>query len=70
MIVVANTSPVCYLLLIGCVVASPDVRVDAVLSHLHAGEREAILLAEYLRADLIILDDKAARRSAAARGCG
>jgi predicted nucleic acid-binding protein len=41
---------------------------DAVLERLHAGEREAIMLAEQLGAELIVLDEKAARRVAAARG--
>ena len=105
MIVVSDTSPVCYLTLIG----HPDVlpalfgRVEipgavaselsaadapplvsqlmnqlppwltvhsvapvsnADLNRLHVGEREAILLAEQLNADLIVLDEKAARRRA------
>src|SRR5690348_13549469 len=37
------------------------------LGHLGAGEREAIALAEELRADRLILDDQAARRVAARR---
>ena len=41
---------------------------DAELSRLHAGEREAILLAEHLNAELVVLDEKAARRTAASRG--
>ena len=38
------------------------------LKLLDPGEREAILLAEQLNADLVILDDKAARRLAEERG--
>jgi predicted nucleic acid-binding protein len=38
------------------------------LSQLHAGEREAIILAEESGADLIILDEKAARQVATRRG--
>ena len=34
------------------------------LDRLHAGERDAIILARHLRADLIILDEKAARQVA------
>lgn len=35
---------------------------------IEAGEREAILLAEHLKADLVLLDDLRARRIAKARG--
>jgi len=38
------------------------------LDKLDPGEREAILLAEKLKANLVILDDKAARRIALERG--
>jgi predicted nucleic acid-binding protein len=38
------------------------------LKALDPGEREAILLAEQLNADLVILDDKAARQIADERG--
>lgn len=109
MIVVSDTSPVCYLLLInqilvlqrlyGCVIipqavadelrasesppvvkswiAQPpnwlqiqpiELSQDVELEKLDPGEREAILLAEQLKADLVILDDKAARRIAVERG--
>ena len=109
MIIVSNTSPVCYLLLISQIdvlptlfnrimlpqavreellsegalavlqtwVAQPPVWLeikpvvtesDAELARLHPGEREAIVLAERLGADLILLDEKAARRVATARG--
>ncbi|HMD97186.1 MAG TPA: DUF3368 domain-containing protein [Terriglobia bacterium] len=40
---------------------------DLALTELDAGEREAIALAETLRADAVILDDKAARREAQRR---
>jgi predicted nucleic acid-binding protein len=109
MIVVTDTSPLCYLILIGCVDVLPKlfgrvcipqaVRVEltstdaptaiqswmaqlprwlethpvspsgeAGLINLHAGEREAIILAETLKADIIVLDEKVARRIAANRG--
>ena len=109
MIVVADTSPICYLILIGeikviyslfdslylpqavydelndegtpqvvkewlqqlpqqvRVIASSEIKV-ASLSHLHRGEYEAILLAETIQAELIIIDDKAGRKSAKQRG--
>ncbi|WP_243146833.1 DUF3368 domain-containing protein [Scytonema sp. UIC 10036] len=38
------------------------------LEKLVPGEREAILLAEQIKAELVILDDKAARRIAMERG--
>jgi predicted nucleic acid-binding protein len=41
---------------------------DNTLDRLHRGEREAIILAEQSRADLIVLDEKAARVVAAQRG--
>ena len=41
---------------------------DITLERLHSGERNAILLAEQLEADLIILDEKAARQIAKERG--
>jgi predicted nucleic acid-binding protein len=109
MIVVADTSPICYLLLIGdidllrilfgkviipravrdelSVEGAPDVlrawiaqppkwiemhsilaEPDETLDRLHKGESEAVMLAEQLGADLIVLDDKAAREVAAQRG--
>lgn len=40
---------------------------DATLAHLDAGEREAIQLAEACKADLLLVDEKAARREAAKR---
>ena len=38
------------------------------IEKLHAGERAAIVLAEFIRADIILLDEKAARRVATDRG--
>jgi len=109
MIAVADTSPICYLILIGEIELLPKIfsqvlapqAVLAELLHedapaavrgwvsnlpswicvkelpilatsglekLQAGEQAAILLAESIRADIILLDEKAARRIAAARG--
>jgi predicted nucleic acid-binding protein len=45
-------------------------RIPRDLRHLHPGEREAILLAEDLPADQVILDDWEAREAAAKRGLG
>lgn len=108
-IVVSDTSPICYLLLIDQIDLLPQlygqvtipqtvcdelqadrspavvqnwidrppewlkiititVDPDPILAPLDPGEREAILLAEQLAADLVILDDKAARQIASARG--
>ncbi|HEY9650848.1 MAG TPA: DUF3368 domain-containing protein [Coleofasciculaceae cyanobacterium] len=109
MIVVSDTSPICYLLLINQieilqvlynVITIPQTVADELsasespsvvknwmtqppdwlqiqanttiqsleLEKLDPGEREAILLAEQLQANLVILDDKAARRIALERG--
>lgn len=109
MIVVADTSVICYSVLIGRVDLLPQLfgrlhiptavrdelmafeapvevrdwmgtppdwlvvetvvpQSDALLSRLHAGEREALLLAKGLNADLLLLDEKAARKAAAALG--
>ncbi len=103
MIVVSDTSPICYLLLINQIdilqilydsITIPQTVADELsaseslpvvknwiaqppnwlqiqpiqtaqgieLGKLDPGEREAILLAEELKADLVVLDDKAARR--------
>ncbi|MDH6098020.1 DUF3368 domain-containing protein [Anabaenopsis sp. FSS-46] len=105
MIVIADTSPICYLVIIGKIellpqlfgkilvpcsvykeltakgsptevqswmntppkwleICSVTMLDDPMLKHLHPGEKEAIMLAEQLRADLIILDEKAARKAA------
>ena len=46
-------------------IAEPDVAgVDAALERLDRGEQEAILLARRSGADVLLLDDKAARRAA------
>jgi|SRR5580658_1191205 predicted nucleic acid-binding protein len=47
--------------------ATADV-VSGGLEKLQAGERAAIILAESIKADLVLLDEKAARRVAAERG--
>ena len=109
MIAVADTSPICYLVLIGeidllpklfsqvqapqavlsellhedapavvrhwasnlpswiCVKELPALETSG-LEKLQAGEQAAILLAESVNADIILLDEKAARRVAAGRG--
>jgi predicted nucleic acid-binding protein len=41
---------------------------DAELERLYPGEQEAIVLAEHLGADLLVLDGNAARQIAVARG--
>ena len=109
MIAVADTSPICYLVLLGEIDLLPklfsQVRVpQAVLAELlhedapaavrdwasklpswmyaketplvatsgleklQAGEQAVIILAESIKADIVLLDEKAARRVAAARG--
>ena len=109
MIVVSDTSPICYLILIEQVnilqelyklvsipqavadelnapesppvvrnwIANPPdwLQIEIVslssrlgLEKLDFGEQEAILLAEQIEAELIILDDKAARQIASERG--
>ena len=47
--------------------ATADV-VSSGMEKLQAGERAAIILADSIKADLILLDEKAARRVAAERG--
>jgi predicted nucleic acid-binding protein len=79
MIVVADASPICYLILIGEIellpklfdwvsVLSLSTASAAGVETLQAGEREAISLAEALGADLILLDEKSARQVASRRG--
>lgn len=109
MIVVTDTSPLCYLVLIGCeeilpklygsvattqiviaelrhadaptivrawaeqppawlVIHSDPLATDPQLVSLHAGERTALSLAEQLHADIVILDELAARALAMKRG--
>jgi Predicted nucleic acid-binding protein, contains PIN domain len=46
----------------------PSASAPQDLDRLHVGERAAILLAVHLGADLILLDDKAARTAARSRG--
>jgi predicted nucleic acid-binding protein len=108
-IVVSNSSPICYLVLIGQIhllsslfkeITVPEVvirelsdegapeplrewvarppqwlKVQEVapqtsleLDRLHAGEREVILLASQIKAELLIMDEKAAREAAIKRG--
>ena len=109
MIVVSNSSPICYLILIEQIHLLPNMLgtltvpesvirelsdqsapevvrrwaaqlprwlkvqtvkagADPDLNRLHAGERDAIVLAQDIEADLIILDEKAARKVAKERG--
>ena len=50
------------------VIDSTALPADATLDRLHAGERAAILLAELSAADLVLLDERAARTVAVGRG--
>ena len=50
-----------------CVEETPDT-FSAGMEKLQAGERAAILLAELIQADIVIIDEKAARRIASQRG--
>lgn len=109
MIIVADSSPLCYLILIqeinllpqlfdivyipkavaqelehedapiqvrdwlknspNWLIIKPNLSVnDDSLNHLHLGEKQSILLAEKCKADLLILDEKSARKTAQARG--
>lgn len=109
MIIVSNTSPINYLILIGQIDLLPELfqqiiipqavyseltdasapspvqtwmatppdwlkvqpvsqPSDAIIDLLDPGERAAILLAQELKADLILLDDMKARRTATERG--
>ncbi len=108
-VVVSNSSPICYLVLIGQIhllpalfeeISVPEavirelsdedapeflrewvsrppkwLKVDRVtaqtslgLERLHAGERDVILLARQIEADLVIMDEKAARQAAVKQG--
>jgi predicted nucleic acid-binding protein len=109
-IAVADTSPICYLVLIGEIELLPTLFTEVLVPpgvaaelsdrrapapvrawweapppwirivepgpepppeavrRLHRGEREAILLARRLEADIVLLDEKAARRAAKALG--
>jgi len=49
-------------------IKSVSPEVDPTLRHLHRGEQEAILLGEKISADLLLLDEKAARRAAIEHG--
>ncbi|MBF2056213.1 MAG: DUF3368 domain-containing protein [Cyanobacterium sp. T60_A2020_053] len=109
MIIISDTSPLCYLILIDCIDVLPklygqvivtktvyqeltafgtpekvkkwcqnllewliihsiDDNYDLELEQLDAGEKSAIILAEQISADLIILDEKFARKIAKSRG--
>lgn len=108
MIIISDTSPLCYLILIDCIDILPKLydqiiipelvyeelitqgspkkvkeylknkpdwliiknhqeKVDLELEKLDKGERSAIILAEQINADLIILDEKLARKIAKSR---
>lgn len=41
---------------------------DSGLQHLHRGEQEAILLAQHVKADMLLIDEKTARRAAIGLG--
>jgi len=45
-----------------------EIRPDATLAHLDIGERDAILVAEQLRADLLLMDDRDGVVEARSRG--
>ena len=45
-----------------------EIRPDATLAHLDIGERDAILVAEQLRADLLLMDDRDGVLEARSRG--
>lgn len=49
-------------------IMSVSPKLDPPLRRLHRGEQEAILLDEELSADLLLLDEKAARKAAVERG--
>ena len=49
-------------------IMSASPKSDPILRRLHRAEQEAILLGEELTADLLLLDEKAARRAAVERG--
>jgi predicted nucleic acid-binding protein len=49
-------------------VLEPELQDDGMLLRLHPGEKAAILLAEKLSADLVILDERAGRAVALERG--
>lgn len=77
--VVSDTSPICYLWLIGHIDLLPGLFnyifiPEAVCFELkdkgglHPGESEAISLAKRISADLLLLDEKAARRAAIEQG--
>ena len=109
MIIISDTSPLCYLILIDCIEVLPILyktviipqavyqelqaeatpktvkewiqnypdwliirnitnSSDSELDQLDRGEREAIILAEEIKANLLIVDDKAARTMATQRG--
>ena len=50
------------------VIAAPTAGEDTEIERLDPGETEAILLAEHVDADLLLLDDRKARELARARG--
>ncbi|MDZ4700380.1 MAG: hypothetical protein SH809_11800 [Rhodothermales bacterium] len=52
----------------GMIIHDLSFTSDPTLARIHAGEREAIQLAERLGADLTLLDDRMAREIALARG--
>ena len=51
-----------------CEIQQPHQAIPGELVRLGAGERDAILVAEELRADILLLDDDAGRKAAQRRG--
>jgi len=78
MIVVSDTSPINYLVLIGCQDLLPtppdwiEVRsapeIPTTLAHLDSGEREALALALAVGANFVLVDERKGRQAAEDHG--